>query len=42
MQSQFASFFKHPEGSKEHDFFRQWNILEEHVAELTAQSGAGK
>jgi myo-inositol-1-phosphate synthase len=42
IQSQFASFFKHPEGSKEHDFFRQWNILEEHVAELTAQSGAGK
>ena len=41
IQSQFASFFKHPEGSQEHDFFRQWNLLEEHIQGLVAK-GATK
>jgi len=41
LQSQFASFFKHPEGSKEHDFFRQWNILEAYVESLSVDGVKG-
>jgi len=37
IQSQLACFFKHPEGSKEHDFFRQWDTLERYVEELKGE-----